>query len=813
MEFILNYNVRLDVGFIKEFNTCLSSLDNFHETEDDTERSSESFSKYTLGTSYKVHIDHTDDIINIQNFEKIISNNQEDYAVPFLFDSNSVFNYSANYFVNLQELYTIMNTKNYNIRSLFDKYLDQFVAYNLELSLFDAKTQAMHSIQYLLGFVNSIGIGNSFMSTKLFAGKETFDIINMNNYNKNFAESLNSFVKDPKFNFNLISEISNQGMSIHEFGKFVENSLNKYLKLDIFNFTTGDYLSDQMRDDSNPSIFNYYSQFIFLKYAIATYIVDKLSYLYNSYEASKLNTTDIGSSKSCKTIMKLLSEIDNNLLLFIDEYEKIDVDKLHLSVITLIYANLGYLLQTNYKFTNVDLKTVNNIIKKLIIIFDLIPSYQTVIIYILNAYANINYFVDAEDENGIEPNKTLDLNLLLNYDNFTIIKRLVKLLNSQSPETSYLSIVNLFSTLIRNYAVTLDIFNQEKVLLSFSINDRFDNTIDIREYQANDRSNNHILWCWTLIFYRNVLAKLYFIGKLRNYDVMKYSSLYDCVIDFILKNESRFYKVLSDTDYHDKGGNSIHKSLAYLDELELMTYIINLLFMVSSKWKLKSNVHFDFFNRFASNILSNTLKLFMTNIKLSNHYKCYSQIENTMNEIFPDEKDSVSNITKDKSKDERYTSIQSPVRKRKDFTLMKPIQIQPTPKKSVSNYFPSLFYSRVDIQLNKILYNVTNIIKHAVADSTSDPNSFLNYLKNIYSRSSRNYGVEVKVKNFEDQCQNILYILYFAIHSLESYVKNHETLKTLYSLNIIFFNNTRSSAEFGNLNLEYTRGKLLINFR
>jgi len=257
MEFILNYNVRLDVGFIREFNTCLSSLDNFSEREDDNEGGSESFSRYTLGTSYRPHIDHTEDIINIQNFEKIISNNQEDYAVPFLFDCNSVFNYSANYFVNLKELYTMMNTKNYNIRSIFDKFLDQFVAYNLELSLFDAKTQTMHSVQYLLGFVNSIGLGNSFMSTKLFTGKETFDLISMSNYNKNFAESLSlSNNKDPKFNFNLISETPNQGMNIQEFGKFVDSSLNKYLKIDIFNFTTGDYLSDQMRDDSNTVIFN-----------------------------------------------------------------------------------------------------------------------------------------------------------------------------------------------------------------------------------------------------------------------------------------------------------------------------------------------------------------------------------------------------------------------------------------------------------------------------------------------------------------------------------------------------------------------------
>lgn len=148
--FIDSFNNSLNYDFIEGFNRKLKE-------DPDNQASS-----LTESSHYSSRIIR-ENAINLKNSEKPITLDDDMYYLS-VYNSLQSLNYSLNYWIDLKELYMSMKIRNYNIE-MFIEYLPIFVEHNLELSLFDAKLQAMRSICYLIGLCFSIGHSNAFLTT------------------------------------------------------------------------------------------------------------------------------------------------------------------------------------------------------------------------------------------------------------------------------------------------------------------------------------------------------------------------------------------------------------------------------------------------------------------------------------------------------------------------------------------------------------------------------------------------------------------------------------------------------------------------
>ena len=109
-----------------------------------------------------------------------------------------------------------------------------------------------------------------------------------------------------------------------------------------------------------------------------------------------------------------------------------------------------------------------------------------------------------------------------------------------------------------------------------------------------------------------------------------YDSIYFSILEYLKIHEERIFKVLKNTEFKDNVGNFYKKSLGFLEELENITNVLNLLFQKSEKWR---NNFPEFYMRVLLLILEDTFKLFSPNVKITNHFICHSNYEYKMNEV------------------------------------------------------------------------------------------------------------------------------------------------------------------------------------
>jgi hypothetical protein len=827
--FLEEYNTKLNYESINYLNIRLTEESSFLFPYEENNQNFKNSIKKAQSQGITRNYNFKENLINLKNIEKVIPHNLENYHLPFTIDSeNSVFKYSINYWIDIKELFILLISRNYNTKEIFNNYFLLLVEHNLELGLFESKVQTMFSMSYLLGLIFSVGFNDAFMSTYLFTDPKVNNIINSSTQMREFSEQ---FLKQinmsnghpyPKLNFNLLSPMC---MTQKEFFKFSDEKILRQLKLDLDYYTSNGKMDNKREQEilieERPyTRFNFYNQYISLKYNILNYLVDYTIYLNDNKEVVSKSSLGINVNITDKKtefphgvfqqdLMPTLRTIEKDLPKYINNFRVIDMDKCLLSMINVFFSIINYLISSEYIFNKNDIITINSIIKSLLVIYDNIPSYQAIVIFILNAYLNLNYFLDEDEDSNqnISHKKDMSLNIIINSSDNSIIKKLMKKLSQNLSEQEYLAIITLIITLVDNYQESLDIILSEKILLTFQLNDKFNNVLMLPEYQDNERGVDHILWCWTLILLRQICLK---VSSLE--DGIKYSPILISVVEFVSNHESRFLRILSDTDYVDQGGNHLQKSLAYLEEMEYITGLLNALFLQSKKWKTSSPNNLEFHNRFVNLILSKSFKLFIGNVKISNHFKCISNIEKSMNEISPSEKSDIIHSVADRH---MYTSFYSPQKKRREpgMGIVQNISLSPQKDTSghrspLSAYCPNLFYFRVDQCLSKILFNLSNIVKCATMNEPfSNPQCFVNYLKDTYSRGGVNSG---NLKIFDQLCQSLIYALYYSIHSLESMTKNKTSIKMFYDISVIFFENISASLKFGNLNLKYIEGIIII---
>lgn len=121
------------------------------------------------------------------------------------------------------------------------------------------------------------------------------------------------------------------------------------------------------------------------------------------------------------------------------------------------------------------------------------------------------------------------------------------------------------------------------------------------EYENNKRSNQHVLWCWTL----NVIARLCLRSREANFN--ESFLIYDNAVSFLLKYRERVIRVLRSSSYFDIMGTKQNKNLAQLEEYNYLTNLLCEIYLRDEVWKMN---YLDFYNETLYELHRYSLKYF-----------------------------------------------------------------------------------------------------------------------------------------------------------------------------------------------------------
>ncbi len=663
VNFLSEYDLNMDYSFINEFNRFLQSPEakensSLLEGEMDVVKTGFGVSNYQEQLAIK------NSFINIKSYTKTLNISEDEY---FYVSLNSLDNlcYSFNYWIDLKELYISMKTRNYNM-FIFFEFFDKLFEYNFRVCQAEANVNTLSSISHFIGIMCSIGLNNTISSTYLFSDNYTIKLANSSE--KKLAEEIMLRDKETfiKVNFNILNSL--YASKIDNFLKFCETNL--------FNAVAGERLLSRNTLESknqalhglrpsekNPIYFdNFYGQYYSYKYDILFYLIEYLKVLYNikaeshffNNSVDKTNLKPTANFVNLSKIPTVIQEeeetlnisygkiheflIVKTLLNLVDElnlYTRSDsseeTEKCIFSIINLIHSIFTFLIVTGYQLNKEDdLLILNTTINSLMSCYNSLHNYTNTIILIICSYMNLT----NSQENFIENEKMIGNYIPLlesnrtNGDEYTFIRIIMRKLKPDISNTNFLILLQFLNLFVKSYGLNaVEIILQEKILLALILNDPFENSFSLSEYEDNERGTKHILWCWIWSFFKIVLLTI------SENESNVYNPIYSLIIEFMINHEKRVFNVLSNSDYTDISGNTLQKSLAYVEELESITNVLNLLFLENNKWR--SNFY-EFYMRISLTIIEKSIKLYIPNVKISNHFKCYSNYEHRMNEVnFP----------------------------------------------------------------------------------------------------------------------------------------------------------------------------------
>lgn len=645
LNFLSNFKLQLDYNFINDFNIFLSTPEAKEFTGDSNTPGA--FAPNTQPGFGRNYFENS--VVNIKNYTKTLSINDDEYFYGVLTSLDN-FSFSFNYFIDLKELFVSMKTKNYNMLVYFE-FFERLFGYNYSICLAEASANALTSISHLYSLIFSIGFNDTISSTYLFSDTITLKLANSKE--KKLAEEIMQKDKETfiKVNFDLIKNLYSS--KIENFIRFCESSLISAISTsaleaqNAFAFQDGEKLQD-----------NFYLQYYSYKYDILFYLIEYLkNQFYLSAEApleDKATTSNKISFVNLSKIPTIIKEeefdtlninytklheflLNKNLLGLIDElgiYVKADSseenEKCIFSIMNLIHSIFTFLVVTDFQLTNeASLNTLNTALNSLMSFFNYLHNYSNTLILIVCAYMNLTSnisttFAESEKLIGnfiplLEANRA-------NGDEYTLIRMIMRKLKQDISNTNFLILLQFLNLFVKSYGVNaVEIILSEKILLALILNDPFENSHMISEYEENERGTKHILWCWTFTLFKNILLCI------SENEENIFNAVYSLIIEFIVNHERRVFSVLRNCEYSDTAGNTLQKSLAFVEELECITNVINLLFVENKKWK---NNFYDFYMNVLLCVIEKSVKLYIPNVKISNHFKCYSNYEHRMNEVF-----------------------------------------------------------------------------------------------------------------------------------------------------------------------------------
>jgi hypothetical protein len=583
-------------------------------------------------------------IINIKTYSKIFDLSEDNYFIGLL-DSLGPLNYNIFHWIDLKEMYILMKIKNYNMEIFFE-FFDRLMLYNFYLSQADCQINTIISISYFINLIFSICKSENINSTYLFNGNSA---INLSNFSeKNLAADIMQKEKNnyKKVNFEVFKFIYNN--DIDDFLNFATKNFIDLFSEDNKNFQSQNLNPQLLQTQIQIQEGNIFTQFFSYKYNSLFFVLEYLKSFYqikiSGENLSLLNNRNFNLAEK-KFIENLkfhyigiqhillnnvLVNLVNEINFYLKSEKTSEIEKCIFSLINLIYGIFSFLVNTNFEIENTkQLEILNYCMKNLWGIYgsNYISNYNNNIILITCAYMNLtNLSYDFFKKNNLIENLIPLLECNTNgKKEYHIFKIIMQKLKSDISPSNFLIILKFLISLIKSYDLfAIDILITEKIFLNFIINNPLGNTLNITEYEDNERGIGHILYCTIWEFLKNILITI------SDFEEDSYDSMYFSILEYLKLHEERIYKVLKNTHYKDNVGNILKKSLGYLEELENVTNVLNLLFLKSEKWR---NNYPDFYLKILLLILEDAFRLFSPNVKISNHFICHSNFEYKMNEV------------------------------------------------------------------------------------------------------------------------------------------------------------------------------------
>ena len=692
--------------------------------------------------------------ITLKNFE--IPKKNERLITPFIIGDN-LFEYGINYAVDLREmLIKLISYKEENIIEQFS----QLISFNLNSSITHAKIQAMITAMYAISFFFGISEEGYGMTTTFFTDSLVFEIMqkNLENEKKYTKDEIKILLKmgqkfNPKLNFSFLKSIF--GNNANEAISFINSSILSTYSL--------------LSNIKNPVIKNYLYDLLNngLDYALyLTKIQKKISTLPPQY------------------LFNILGNIVNDM--DFSEKDLSNYNNLLLSMITLSYSILMYIIKIEYNYGKNDIQLISQLLIKLNICYQKQIEYRAVITYI---NCSIIYLISNDDD---QENQSL---ILGNINEF--IKSIVSIFNEKTSEIEYQSFIMLIIRLVDffpNEGMNL-ILNQKIFIL---IKMRFSGHLnDLNNfYIKNEHTISHYLYCWTL----KLIAKLLEIyDSFQKEDQIKYYIIYKNSVDFMLDNSQRIYNLLNNCSYKDSNGNNDVKSLAFIEEVNLTTEVISLISVVESDitdFKQNDFNILEFIFKSTEIMISKGLKLFETNyLRINNLYSSFSEIEKYMEEIKLESNIINKNINNDNSPfiNNNYNTGLNNYNNLGNVNIYyNMVANSNNGPLSLNANINNLFLYRIETLLVSILFNITSTLKELLS---RDEYSYRQYIFDIFVENQNNLNI------FEEQTQNVLNSFYYAVRYLDNFVKNKKSYNIMHQKSVLFYNNINTGINMGFFNL------------
>jgi len=225
----------------------------------------------------------------------------------------------------------------------------------------------------------------------------------------------------------------------------------------------------------------------------------------------------------------------------------------------------------------------------------------------------------------------------------------------------YMGVTDLFDLLVKLYgmhAINFLVTNTHilyTVVKSFGKTHSFFNTSSdkIADYVKIDnvsslmRSSEHVIWCRNLDFLIKLVesSNQYYLDKplfSKNQSLLKSEltmnsaaaeSVVQAALDFIVVNYDRILAVLENSGDFDEIGNAKMKSLAFLDELFLISKLLTLVLLHKSKFYLTSEKYEMAVLTLVSKVITESSKLFYDKDKLASMFQPVTDYERFMNKM------------------------------------------------------------------------------------------------------------------------------------------------------------------------------------
>ena len=751
-----------------------------------------------------------------------------------LSDHNNLFNYGYSYYIDLKELY-LNCLLNDNYLELFDKRINELIRYNLILSLFEAKTQAMYGCSYLMGLIFTIGPCGYSMSTNFYTGVKVYEsllgnkeIVSGNNIKEDVMKVIDVFGNESfsngskrlstKLGFNVMKLFNDKEKDLM---CFVNDEIINHLVLDIRRFINFENMNINMNNKHINNVYTNYANgnldLISLNYNILNYVLDYM--LYNL----KLNPKILLSQQDLLSILHIISmEFENFVSLSSNNNSTLII-----SITTSIYSILNYLLISKFNFEGKNLiSNINHLMNSLIIYYNKEQTYRAIITYIFNTYS----FLISNPNDNIIFNSFIYQTSSSSNPNFII--SVISKFNENISEIEYQSFIMLLINLInKNPHHTFELILREKIFHFLKIANNFNN---INEYEKNERSNKHILWCWNLKFISTVIMTF---NSFSINDQGKYYQVYQSVLNHFKFNEERVMNVLTNCDYVDNNKNKVFKSLAFIEEVDMICEVIaSIAIYVSKKGYDINNEESYLCWKYIWMLLDKTIMLFLPNMTVSKLYKSYSSVEKKMEEfvIKRNGVDINSNGVVNRNSNQLNNDYENGrnhliSNNNTNITNANNIQLRLNGGYTLVNNENIPYYNNSNINNNNnnnnILNNNNDIIAIVASNDKSNINNLFSFrieqllnhtlfnistsirllLKNNYN-SYVNF-IENSIQNKNDyvflntQAKNIMNSFYFAIHLLENMVQMNKIYQLMYNKAQLFYDNIEIGTRFGFFNL------------